>query len=46
MGRIVPEIEDPEIRELIIMGYRLIYRFMNEIVQVIAVRHSKQSFHL
>lgn len=26
MGRIVPEFEDPQIREIVVRGYRVIYR--------------------
>jgi addiction module RelE/StbE family toxin len=41
MGRVVPEVNIPSIRELIIKGYRVIYSVPNSgTVDVLAVRHS------
>ena len=47
-GRMVPEIGDPELREVIYKGYRIIY-FVggpegDEEVKVLAVIHSTQQF--
>ena len=40
-GRIVPEISDPEIREIIIGNYRLIYRTVSDQqIDILAVHHS------
>ena len=36
-GRVVPEIRNPEIRELIIRGYRLVYRVSDKAVDVLTV---------
>ena len=44
-GRIVPEIDDETIRELIIGKYRLIYYIVNEYrVDILRVFHSARSF--
>ncbi len=38
-GRVVPEIEREDIREIIVAGYRLIYRLKNEEVQILTLHH-------
>jgi toxin ParE1/3/4 len=38
-GRMVPEIRDDNIRELIVQRYRIVYRLRNDIVEIISVRH-------
>lgn len=42
-GRIVPEYNDPNLREIIEGDYRLIYRIKKETVYVLSVRHSRQN---
>ena len=44
VGRIVPEIEDPNIRELLIYSYRLIYEVFPSKVEILALVHSKRNF--
>ncbi len=44
IGRIVPEIEDPNIREIFIYSYRLIYEVTSGGVQVLALIHGKRNF--
>ena len=44
VGRNVPEIGDPNIRELIIYSYRLIYEVFPKKVEVLALIHSKRNF--
>ncbi|MBI3584104.1 MAG: type II toxin-antitoxin system RelE/ParE family toxin [Nitrospinae bacterium] len=44
IGRIVPEINEPNIRELFIYSYRLIYEVLPNGVQVLALIHGKQNF--
>jgi len=44
VGRIVPEIEDPNIRELIIYSYRLIYEISPNRIEILAIIHGKQDF--
>lgn len=43
-GRIVPELDDQSIRELLVYSYRLIYEIRQDIITVAAVVHAKQSF--
>ncbi len=43
-GRMVPELEDERIREKIIYGWRMIYRFEEAVVTIAAIVHSRQSF--
>ena len=38
-GRIVPEVNDPNLREIILGNYRLIYRVVQDAVQIITVHH-------
>jgi toxin ParE1/3/4 len=44
LGRIVPEIGDPNIRELLIYSYRLVYEVFPNKVEVLALFHSKRNF--
>lgn len=41
-GRMVPEFNDPKLRELIHGNYRIIYRHEKTQIIVVAVRHSKR----
>ena len=44
-GRIVPELEIKEIRELIKGNYRIIYRIIsNELIEILTVHHSSRDF--
>lgn len=42
IGRIVPEIERKEIRELIFGNYRIIYRLEKTRISILTIRHCKQ----
>lgn len=44
IGRIVPETDDPDIREIFIYSYRLIYEVLPNSVQVLALIHGKRDF--
>jgi addiction module RelE/StbE family toxin len=44
IGRIVPEIGDPNIRELIIYSYRLIYEIYPDKIEILALIHGKRDF--
>lgn len=44
IGRVVPEIDDPNIREIFIYSYRLIYEVLPNGVQVLALIHDKRDF--
>ena len=41
-GRFVPEINRKDIRELIIVNYRIIYRIETHTISILTVRHSRQ----
>lgn len=38
-GRIVPELNDPIIREIILGNYRLVYRFKAKLIEMLTVYH-------
>jgi plasmid stabilization system protein ParE len=42
IGRIVPEIENNQFRELIYGNYRIIYRIEKNQISVLTIRHGKQ----
>ncbi len=39
LGRVVPEADSPDLRELIFRGYRIIYRVDRNAVQILSVIH-------
>ena len=41
-GRIVPEIEDAQFREIIYGNYRIIYRIEVNRISILTIRHGKQ----
>jgi plasmid stabilization system protein ParE len=43
-GRIVPESGDPAIREVFVYSYRLMYRVLEDVVQIIAIVHGARDF--
>ncbi|HEY2115527.1 MAG TPA: type II toxin-antitoxin system RelE/ParE family toxin [Candidatus Angelobacter sp.] len=43
MGREVPEFQDPELRELLVYSYRIIYRVGTDEVLIASVIHGKRS---
>jgi plasmid stabilization system protein ParE len=43
-GRIVPELNDPAVRELILGSYRIIYRFQKDTIELLAVYHTARIF--
>ena len=46
IGRKVPELEDPHIRELIFRNHRLIYRFLGDRIQIIRIIHGSRILDL
>jgi toxin ParE1/3/4 len=42
IGRIVPEINDDQFRELIYGNYRIIYRIETKQISILTIRHGKQ----
>ena len=43
-GRIVPELADPQVRELFIKNYRLFYEIQGDEVHVLGVLHGAREF--
>jgi toxin ParE1/3/4 len=43
-GRIVPELEQEDVREIILFSYRLIYRLWEGEVQILTVHHGARLF--
>ena len=44
LGRVVPEFGEPNLRELIVRPYRLVYRLRGEIIEVVTVFHAARLF--
>ena len=42
LGRIVPEIGNPQFRELIYGNYRIIYRIEKNQISILTIRHGRQ----
>ena len=42
MGRKIPELDDPNIRELILSNYRLIYQILGEKIQIVRLIHGSR----
>ena len=42
MGRKLPDLEDPNIRELIFKNYRVIYRILEDKIQIIRIFHGSK----
>ena len=42
IGRIVPEINNTQFREIIYGNYRIIYRIEKEQISILTIRHGKQ----
>lgn len=42
MGRVVPEVKNKNIRELIYCNYRIIYRLYNDEIQILSVIHGSR----
>ena len=45
-GRIVPEVADPLIREMIQGSYRIVYRLIRQELHILTVHHAARLFHL
>lgn len=45
-GRVVPEIEDPAIREVIHGSYRIVYRVIQEQAHILTIHHAARLLHL
>jgi addiction module RelE/StbE family toxin len=45
-GRILPEINQKHIREILLGNYRIIYRVNNELVEILTVYHSARILNI
>jgi plasmid stabilization system protein ParE len=41
-GRIVPELDDPSVREIVRSPYRIVYRRRNETVELLTIFHASR----
>ena len=41
-GRVVPELNEEQVREILILGFRIIYEIAGDEVRVLTVLHSRQ----
>ena len=39
-GRVVPELNDPNIREIILGSYRIVHRLRNEVAEILTIYHT------
>lgn len=39
LGRVLPEKDEPTIREVILGSYRIVYRFGGELVEILTIHH-------
>ena len=46
MGRIVPEGHNPSVREVVFQNYRIVYRIIDEIIEIITVFHGSRLLRL
>lgn len=44
IGRVVPEINDSAIREIILGDYRIVYRFKKDVAEILTVFHGGKLF--
>ena len=44
LGRVVSEVGRAEVHEIILRGYRVVYRVAPRLVEVLTVRHGKRKF--
>ncbi|WHZ17677.1 MAG: Death on curing protein, Doc toxin [Nitrospira sp.] len=45
-GRIVPELADPQIREVVQGSYRIVYRLIEKQVHILTIHHTARLFAL
>ena len=46
MGRMVPEIDNPAVRKIIWLKYRIIYRIQFDQIEIITIFHGSRDFSL
>ena len=45
-GRMIPEVENQTLREIIVQGYRVMYRFETDHVLILAVMHGSRDLRI
>jgi plasmid stabilization system protein ParE len=45
-GRVVPELDDPKYREILVGNYRVVYSVLSDAINVLTIRHQKQLLKL
>ncbi len=45
-GRVVPEVGDPTLREIVHGSYRILYRLTREAIEIVTVHHGARLFRL
>ena len=45
-GRVVPEVNDPAVREVIHGTYRIVYRLIRDEIHILTVHHAARLLHL
>ena len=46
IGRVVPELNNSKVRELIVYSYRMVYQLENENIEILTLVHSRKNFDL
>lgn len=46
IGRVVPELDDEDVREIFAYSYRIIYRLHSERVEIVAIVHGRRSLEI
>jgi toxin ParE1/3/4 len=44
MGRVVPELHDPEVREILVGAYRVVYRYRRDTIELVTIFHGARLF--
>jgi len=42
LGRVVPEVQAPDIREIVLGNYRIVYRIRDDVVEILTVWHGSR----
>ena len=45
-GRIVPEYQDPNIREKIFQNYRIVYRIKEHFIEIVTISHAAKQLNI
>ena len=45
-GRVVPELENPKYREILVKNYRIIYSVIEDVIYILTIRHQVQLLNI